>query len=201
MQTDPEFPWCVEIPIPPTGLGPMLPVILDAAKACPDGAIVRAFAVPPAAEVQQWYNRIATKTPADALRLARTFRSIGCRARHRARQWLATRARGRTSTARPPIPYAVDIPIVGDGLGQNLNRICDLVRACPGGADEWGFRSRLPDGTPEYWARNWDKARGRCRCLRGAIRLSQRASGAVTVGHGRPQPGLYPDEKHRMAGG
>jgi hypothetical protein len=50
-------------------------------------------------------------------------------------------------------PYAVDIPIVGDGLGQNLNRICHVVLACPGGADHWGFRSRLPDGTPEDWAR------------------------------------------------
>jgi hypothetical protein len=57
----------------------MLPVILDAAKACSGGAIVRAFAVPPAAEVQQWYNRIATKTPADAQGLVNTFRSIGAR--------------------------------------------------------------------------------------------------------------------------
>jgi hypothetical protein len=79
MQTDPEFPWGVDIPIPADGLGPMLPVILDAAKACPGSAIVQTFAVPPTAEVRQWYNRIATKTPADAKCLVKTFGSIGAR--------------------------------------------------------------------------------------------------------------------------
>jgi hypothetical protein len=80
MQVDAEFPWAVDIPIPPAGLGAMLPVILDAAKACPSGAVVQTFAVPPEGEVRQWYNRIATKTPSDAKRLIRTFRSIGARA-------------------------------------------------------------------------------------------------------------------------
>jgi hypothetical protein len=50
-------------------------------------------------------------------------------------------------------PYAVDIPIVGDGLGQNLNRIVAAAKALPGGAEEWGHRTRQPDGTPQYWSR------------------------------------------------
>ena len=79
METDVDYPWTVDIPIPPAGLGPFLPVILDAAKACTGGAIVTVHSEPPAAEVRQWFNRIATKTPADAQRLARTFRSIGAR--------------------------------------------------------------------------------------------------------------------------
>jgi hypothetical protein len=79
MQLDADYPWAVDIPIPPTGLGPLLPVILDAAKACPAGAVVSVYAEPEAAEVRRWWERISTKTPADARRLVTTFRSIGAR--------------------------------------------------------------------------------------------------------------------------
>jgi len=79
MDHDADFPWAVEIPIPPAGLGPMLPVILDAAKACAGGARVTTRSEPPNAEIRTWFNRIATRSPADAQRLERTFRSIGAR--------------------------------------------------------------------------------------------------------------------------
>jgi hypothetical protein len=79
MDQEPDFPWAIDIPIPPDGLGPMLPVILDAAKACQGGAVISTYGAPPAGEVRSWFNRIATRTPGDAQRLARTFRSIGAR--------------------------------------------------------------------------------------------------------------------------
>jgi hypothetical protein len=77
MDQDHDFPWTVDIPIPPTGFGPLLAVILDAAKSCAGGAIVTTRSEPKDAEVQRWFNRIATKTPSDAQRIAQTFRSIG----------------------------------------------------------------------------------------------------------------------------
>jgi hypothetical protein len=79
MDQDADFPWAVEIPVPPAGLGPMLPVILDAAKACAGGAKVTTRSEPPNAEIRAWFNRIATRSPADAQRLEQTFRSIGAR--------------------------------------------------------------------------------------------------------------------------
>jgi hypothetical protein len=79
MDQDHDFPWAVDIPIPPTGLGPLLPVILDAAKSCTGGAVISTYGDPPAGAVQRWFNRIATKTPGDAQRMAQTFRSIGAR--------------------------------------------------------------------------------------------------------------------------
>jgi hypothetical protein len=79
MAQDHDFSWAVDIPIPPAGFGPLLPVILDAAKACAGGAMVTTRSEPENAEVRHWFNRIATRTPEDAKRLARTFRSIGAR--------------------------------------------------------------------------------------------------------------------------
>jgi hypothetical protein len=79
MDQDADFPWAVEIPIPSAGLGPMLPIILDAAKAYAGGAKITTCSEPPNAEARIWFNRIATKTPTDAQRIERTFRSIGAR--------------------------------------------------------------------------------------------------------------------------
>ena len=79
MDQDADFPCAVEIPIPPAGLGPLLPVILDATKACPGGARLDTFAEPPHAEVRAWFHAISTVSPEEADRLARTFRSIGAR--------------------------------------------------------------------------------------------------------------------------
>jgi hypothetical protein len=50
-------------------------------------------------------------------------------------------------------PFAVDIPIGGNGLGQNLNRICEAAAALPGGAEEWGHGTRATDGRPQRWCR------------------------------------------------
>lgn len=74
-----DYPYCVDIPIPRQGLASMLLVILDAANACPGGAVVSTYGVPPAAEVRQWFNRIATRSAEDARRLALTFHSLGAR--------------------------------------------------------------------------------------------------------------------------
>jgi hypothetical protein len=74
-----DFPWAVDIPIPPAGNGRLLPILMDSAKACPGGALFLTYADPPAGEVQTWFNRIATRSPEDARRLACTFRSIGAR--------------------------------------------------------------------------------------------------------------------------
>jgi hypothetical protein len=79
MLIDTDYPWAIDIPIPSAGLGPMLTVILDAAQACPGGAVVVAYREPETSEVPRWWERVATKTPADARRLARTFRSIGAK--------------------------------------------------------------------------------------------------------------------------
>jgi hypothetical protein len=55
-------------------------------------------------------------------------------------------------------PYAVDILIGGEGLGQNLNLIVEALRTCPAGGDQWGHTTRLEDGTPRYWCRVGVKA-------------------------------------------
>jgi hypothetical protein len=77
MENIPDAPYSVDIPIPHYGLGPMLTVILDAAKAY--GATVSAYGAPPGAEVKQWYNRIAALSERDAAQLALTFASLGAR--------------------------------------------------------------------------------------------------------------------------
>jgi len=79
MELDRDYPHAVDIPIPPTGLGVLLPVILDTASALPGGSKVSAYGEPEGAEVRQWFERVATKTPADAAKLAWIFRSIGAR--------------------------------------------------------------------------------------------------------------------------
>jgi hypothetical protein len=55
----------------------VLSVILDAAQTCAGGAVISTYGDPPAGAVQHWFNRIVTKTPGDAQRMAQTFRSIG----------------------------------------------------------------------------------------------------------------------------
>jgi hypothetical protein len=77
MESATDAVYSVDIPIPRHGLGPMLNVILDAAKAY--GATVSAYGAPPGAEVKQWYNRIAALSERDAARLALTFESLGAR--------------------------------------------------------------------------------------------------------------------------
>jgi hypothetical protein len=80
---DRDFPFAVDIPIPLRGLGDKLPLVLDAVKACSDQAQVWSHSVPAdttsAGEVRTWLSRIGTKTPNDAKRIARTFRSLGAR--------------------------------------------------------------------------------------------------------------------------
>ena len=50
-------------------------------------------------------------------------------------------------------PHAVDIPIPGGGLGQNLNNIIAAERTLPGGAETWGHMTRGPKGDPQRWCR------------------------------------------------
>jgi hypothetical protein len=80
---DREFPHAVDIPIPPEGLGDKLPLVLDAAGVCRDQAQVWSHSLPAndgsAGEVRTWLSPIGTKTPEDAKRIARTFRSLGAR--------------------------------------------------------------------------------------------------------------------------
>jgi hypothetical protein len=80
---DREYPFAVDIPIPMRGLGDKLPLILDAAQSCSDRAQVWSHSTPAdgvtAGEVRTWWSRIGTRTPNDAKRLARTFRSLGAR--------------------------------------------------------------------------------------------------------------------------
>ena len=76
---DTDFPWAVDIPISPTGLGPLLPLLLDAAQCCSAGAVVTTRSEPETGEVRRWFNRVLTRAPEDARRIAHTFRSIGAR--------------------------------------------------------------------------------------------------------------------------
>jgi hypothetical protein len=51
-------------------------------------------------------------------------------------------------------PFAVDIPIPRDGLGQNLNRILAAAQAYPGGAECWSHSTKA--GAMEirqWWSR------------------------------------------------
>jgi hypothetical protein len=48
-------------------------------------------------------------------------------------------------------PFVVDIPIGGDGLGQSLNLIVAIAAAA--GGEQWGHRTKLDDGKPQYWCR------------------------------------------------
>jgi hypothetical protein len=49
-------------------------------------------------------------------------------------------------------PHAVDVPIIGDGLGQNIHLIGHEADKCAG-AEVWSHRTRLTDGTPQDWRR------------------------------------------------
>jgi hypothetical protein len=55
-------------------------------------------------------------------------------------------------------PFAVDIPIVGNGLGQNIGLIDAAAKACKAGAETWSTRTRAADGTPTDWRRIGTKA-------------------------------------------
>ena len=79
MGQEEPFPFAVDIPIPPAGLGPMLPVLLDAVQAFGAGAVLTTLGEPPAAEVKHWVNRVLFRLPGDAESIQRTFRSIGAR--------------------------------------------------------------------------------------------------------------------------
>ena len=50
-------------------------------------------------------------------------------------------------------PHAVDIPIPGDGLGQNLNNIIAAAKILPGGAETWKHMTRGLKGEPQRWCR------------------------------------------------
>jgi len=50
-------------------------------------------------------------------------------------------------------PHAVDIPIPGSGLGQNLNNIIAAAATLPGGAETWGHMTPGPKGDPQRWCR------------------------------------------------
>jgi hypothetical protein len=47
--------------------------------------------------------------------------------------------------------FAVDIPIAGQGLGQNLNVIA--AEAMRAGGDHWSYCVRDQCGNPFYWCR------------------------------------------------
>jgi hypothetical protein len=66
---------------------------------------------------------------------------------------MAHKGQRTTKHREKQYPHAVDIPIPRDGLGQKLNDIHDAAKACPGGAEAWGFGTRLEDGTPLRWMR------------------------------------------------
>jgi hypothetical protein len=80
---DREYPFAVDIPIPLRGWGDKLPLLLDATAACTAPAYVWSHSQPAdeatAGEVREWWSRVGTKTPDDAKRIARTFRSLGAR--------------------------------------------------------------------------------------------------------------------------
>jgi hypothetical protein len=50
-------------------------------------------------------------------------------------------------------PFAVDIPVVGNGLGQNLNLIHAAADECAGGAEVWGHRATGERGMLADWVR------------------------------------------------
>ena len=50
-------------------------------------------------------------------------------------------------------PHAVDIPIPGEGLGQNLNNIIAAASVLPGGAETWGYATHDMKGNPQRWSR------------------------------------------------
>jgi hypothetical protein len=71
---DREYPYAVDIPIPLRGLGDKLPLILDAAQSCSDRAQVWSHSTP-----ADGVTAGEVRTPNDARRIARTFRSLGAR--------------------------------------------------------------------------------------------------------------------------
>jgi hypothetical protein len=50
-------------------------------------------------------------------------------------------------------PHAVDIPIPGGGLRQNLNVIHQEADRCTDGAEVWSHCTHGLDGTPQDWCR------------------------------------------------
>jgi hypothetical protein len=74
-----EYPFAVDVPVPPEGLGTILPIILDAARACPNGAQVWSHGEARDGERIRFWSRIGTTTPTEARRMARMFSSIGAR--------------------------------------------------------------------------------------------------------------------------
>ena len=79
MNANPEFRWAVDFPMSPLGNSDRILLILAAAERCVGGASVETFGMPPGAEVQQWFNRVWTRCPEEADRLARQFRMIGAK--------------------------------------------------------------------------------------------------------------------------
>jgi hypothetical protein len=80
---DREFPHAVDIPIPPKGLGDKLSLLLDATAACGGDAQLWSHSTPAngesAGEIRAFWSRIGTRSPQDARRIARTFRTLGAR--------------------------------------------------------------------------------------------------------------------------
>jgi len=79
MDADPQFPWAVDFPMSPLGNTDRILLILTAAERCAGGAKVETFGIPPGAEVQQWFNRVSTRTKTEAERLARAYCHLGAR--------------------------------------------------------------------------------------------------------------------------
>ena len=50
-------------------------------------------------------------------------------------------------------PHAVDIPASVGGQQEHLKLIVTWVNALPGGADQWRYMVRAPNGDSEPWCR------------------------------------------------
>ena len=50
-------------------------------------------------------------------------------------------------------PHAVDIPILGSGWWQDLNRIIEAAEALPASGKQWGHQTRGSKGDPQYRCR------------------------------------------------
>jgi hypothetical protein len=50
-------------------------------------------------------------------------------------------------------PHAVDIPIPGDGLGQDLNNIIAATHTLHGGAETWSHMTREERDNSQRWCR------------------------------------------------
>jgi hypothetical protein len=75
-----EYPFAVDIPIPPaTGLGDNLTAILAAEQDCPGEVESWSYSTQVGLELRRWWHRIGTRSPTDADRLASLFASLGAR--------------------------------------------------------------------------------------------------------------------------